>query len=77
MGVSIEIHDVPEAVHRRLEQRAAASGESLSEHVRAILKRSAARPTPDELADRIRARSPVRLTEPTEDTIRRLRGSLD
>ncbi|MDP9342548.1 MAG: hypothetical protein M3Q23_10765 [Actinomycetota bacterium] len=73
MGVLIQIRDVPEDVHRTLKARAAASGTSLSEYVRDLLARSATRPTPEELAARIEARGAVRLSEPSERTVRELR----
>lgn len=73
MGTLVQIRDVPEDVHRRLKARAAASGTSLSEYLRGLLSRAAARPTPEELAERIRARGQVHLDEPTEVSVRRLR----
>lgn len=74
MGVLLQIRDVPEEVHRTLKARAAASGTSLSEYVRELLARAATRPTPEELAARIRARGTVRLNEPSERSVRRLRN---
>ncbi|MGH2982340.1 MAG: FitA-like ribbon-helix-helix domain-containing protein [Solirubrobacterales bacterium] len=73
MGVLVQIRDVPEDVHRVLKSRAAASGVSLSEYVRVMLARAAARPTPEELTARIKARGSVKLSEPSEVTVRRLR----
>lgn len=73
MGVLVQIRDVPEDVHRTLKARAAAAGTSFSEYLRALLSRAAERPSPEELAARIRARGPVRLPEPSERTVRRLR----
>jgi plasmid stability protein len=73
MGILVQIRDVPEGVHRTLKARAAASGTSLSEYVRELLARAAARPTPDELAARIQARGRVDLPEPSESSVRRLR----
>jgi plasmid stability protein len=73
MGVLIQIRDVPEEVHRTLKARAAASGVSLSEYLRELLARSAARPAPAELAARVRARGAVRPREPSERSVRRLR----
>jgi plasmid stability protein len=73
MGVLLQIRDVPEEVHRTLKARAAASGTSLSEYVREVLARAAARPTPEELAARIGVRGTVRLEEPSERSVRRLR----
>jgi antitoxin FitA len=69
----MQIRDVPADVHRVLKARAAASGVSLSEYLRAMLARAAARPTPEELADRVRARGSVELPEPSEVSVRRLR----
>jgi plasmid stability protein len=73
MGVLVQIRDVPEDVHRTLKARAAASGTSLTEYLRELLAAAAARPTPRELAARIAARGAVRLKEPSERTVRRLR----
>jgi antitoxin FitA len=63
MGVLVQIRDLPEPVHRTLKARAAASGTSLSEYLRSVLAREAARPTPDELAARIAARGRVHRAE--------------
>jgi antitoxin FitA len=73
MGILVQIRDVPEPVHRALKSRAAASGMSFSEYLRALLARSAERPTPEELAARIRARGAAKLGEPSERSVRRLR----
>jgi plasmid stability protein len=73
MGVLVQIRDVPEPVHRALKSRAAASGMSFSEYLRTLLARSAERPTPEELAARIRTRGPVDRDEPSERSVRRLR----
>jgi len=73
MGTLMQIRDVPEEVHRKLKARAAASGVSLSEYARTLLERAAARPTPDELAARVRARGTVRRDEPSASSVRRLR----
>ena len=73
MGTLVQIRDVPDDVHRRLKSRAAASGVSLSEYLRTVLERTAARPTPAELAATIGARGAAEPDEPTEVTVRRLR----
>ena len=73
MGVLVQIRDMPDDVHRTLKARAAASGTSLSEYLRALLARSAARPTPDELARRIDARGRVELETSSEVVVRELR----
>lgn len=73
MAVLLQVRDVPEPVHRALKSRAAASGLSLSQYLRDLLARTAARPTPEELSARIRARGPVHRDEPSEVSVRRLR----
>ena len=73
MGILLQIRDVPEEVHRTLKARAAASGTSLTEYVRTLLSRSASRPTPEELTERIKARGVAILGEPSEKLVRRLR----
>ena len=75
MGVLLQIRDVPDEVHRTLKARAAASGTSLSEYVRALLARATERPTPQELAARMRARGTVRREEPSEISVRRVRDA--
>ncbi len=69
----LQIRDVPEDVHRALKARAAAAGVSLSEYVRAVLERTASRPTPAELAARVAARGAVLPSQPSEVTVRSLR----
>lgn len=73
MGVPLQVRDLPEDVHRTLKARAAASGVSLSEYVRTVLTRTASRPTPAELSQRIQARGIVKPAEPTEHTVRKIR----
>jgi len=74
MGVLVQIRDVPEPVHRALKARAAAAGISFSEYLRTVLARTADRPTPEELAARIRARGVVERDESSARSVRRLRG---
>jgi plasmid stability protein len=73
MGILLQIRDVPDDVHRTLKARAAASGVSLSEYVRAVLERTTSRPTPAELAARIAARGAVEPSQPSEAAVRSLR----
>ncbi len=73
MGVLVQVRDVPDDVHRTLKARSAIAGVSLSEYIRAMLARTAARPTPDELYARIRARGSVELDERSEVAVRAIR----
>ncbi len=75
MGTLVQIRDVPDEVHRTLKARAAAAGLSLSEYLRTVLARAAARPTPQELCARIEARGVVRLEGPSEASVRAIRDS--
>jgi antitoxin FitA len=73
MGVLVQIRDVPEDVHHALKARAAVAGVSLSEYVRTVLTRAAARPTPSELTARIGARGATALAQPSEVAVRAIR----
>jgi plasmid stability protein len=73
MGVLVQIRDVPDEVHHTLKARAAVSGVSLSEYVRAVLARAASRPTPSELAARVKARGATKLAQPSEVIVRAIR----
>ena len=56
MPVSVTIRDVPDETRDVLAARAARAGQSLQEYLRAELTALAARPSPDELWDRVSAR---------------------
>lgn len=58
----IQIRNVPDHLHRTLKARAALEGLSLSDYLLAEIERSAERPTLREIRDRLRQRSPVRLS---------------
>lgn len=58
---ALQIRNVPEDAHRRLKERAAAAGMSLSEYALAELLASLERPTIHELMERIASRPPVEL----------------
>jgi plasmid stability protein len=73
MGVLVQVRDVPNDVHRTLKARSAAAGVSLSEYIRGVLARTAARPTPDELYARIQARGSIEVGEPSEVAVRAIR----
>ncbi len=73
MGVLIQIKDVPEDVHAVLKSRAALEGVPLSVYLRAVLERHASRPTPAELAARIRARGAPPELESAAETVRWIR----
>lgn len=55
----VQIRNVPEALHRKLKVRAAASGQTLSDYLLAEMERLAARPTREEMLARIHSRRRV------------------
>jgi plasmid stability protein len=75
MAKLLQVREVPDHVHRTLKVRAAQSGTSLSEYVRAELELIASRPTPEELRTRLAARAPVTVDEAPATTIRRRRDA--
>ena len=56
MTAMIQIRNVPDALHPRLKSRAALAGMSLSDHLLSEIRRSAERPTIDELRERLARR---------------------
>ncbi|MDQ3608361.1 MAG: hypothetical protein M3459_05600 [Actinomycetota bacterium] len=55
----IQIRNVPEDLHRALKARAAREGVTMSDLVLGELPRLAHKPSPEQLLDRIRRRTPV------------------
>jgi plasmid stability protein len=55
----IQIRNVPDELHRVLKSRASLAGRSLSDYLLEELRRTAERPTLDELRSRLSKRSPV------------------
>lgn len=75
MAKTIQIRNVPEALHKRLKIRAAHAGMSLSEHLLAELARIATLPTRDEMRERLRSRPEVKLSRSAAALVRRERDS--
>jgi hypothetical protein len=72
---TIQVKNVSPEAHAVLRQRAAASGQSLQEYMLAWIERSTARPTVNEVLDRISHRSGGRM--PADDVVRQLREERD
>lgn len=70
MSAMIQIRNVPDDLHRRLKARAAMSGQSLSNYLLDEIRRSAERPTLDELRDRLREREPISPAESPAQAVR-------
>lgn len=65
MSKMIQVRDVPDQVHRTLKARAAALGMSLSDYLKRDLVEAAARPSPEELDERVSARGRSKLRAKT------------
>jgi antitoxin FitA len=66
----IQIRNVPPELHRKLKLRALDEGLTLSEYLLREAERAVSRPTPAQLAERVRGRKLVRLSQPAADLIR-------
>lgn len=75
MSTMIQIRNVPDALHRKLKARAALAGMSLSDFLLAELREVAARPTVDELRERIARRASVAPSVPAAEAVRRERDT--
>lgn len=75
MSKMVQIRNVPDALHRKLKVRAAASGQTLSDYLLGEMERLAARPTREEILARIHSRSRVTLKTPAAAVIREERDS--
>ncbi len=73
MTKMIQIRNVPDELHRTLKVCAAQAGMTLSEYLLAEIEQVAEKPTLSEMMERLRNREPVKLEEPPEVTIRRMR----
>ena len=71
----IQIRNVPEALHRKLKSRAAEAGMSLSDYLLHEVRKSAERPTTEELLERLKALSRVDVSESPADVLRAARES--
>ena len=70
---TVQSRDVSERTVRRLKARAAEQGVSLSVYLGRELERIAERPTLAEMAERLRARTPTRLSESSVEALREAR----
>lgn len=75
MPKHIQIKNVPDAVHRTLEARAAQAGMTLSDYLLRELSAVAARPTVDEVLSTLKRRGPIDKPFDTAAAVRRERES--
>ena len=59
MSKTIQLRNVPDALHRTLKRRAAMAGMSLSDYLLAEIREIAERPTLAEFRERLHRRKPV------------------
>jgi antitoxin FitA len=69
----LQVRNLSDDAYRRLKERAAREGKSLSEYLRLQLERIAARPTMEEMIERVASRASVRGGESAAETIRKVR----
>lgn len=74
MSTTIQIRNVPDALHRRLKARAALSGMSLSNYLLNEIRQTADRPTVDELRERLQSNS---ASAPTPTPAKAVRATRD
>lgn len=72
---SIQVKDVPEAVHATLRQRAAAAGMSLQEYLLALLTEETNTPTLNDVLDRAGGRAGGRA--PLKTAVKAIRAERD
>lgn len=75
MAKNLQIRNVPEGLHRSLKVRAAQAGMTLSEYLLAEMREIAAKPTLEQMAERLRSRGAVRDRESSARIIRRHRDA--
>ena len=73
MPKMIQIRNVPEALHRKLKARAAEAGLSLSDYLLREMRKTAQRPTMEELLERLKRLPPVEVSESPADILRAAR----
>jgi antitoxin FitA len=70
MSKTIQLRNVPDALHRSLKGRAATAGMSLSDYLLAEIREIAERPTLAELRERLHRRKPVAVELDTARLVR-------
>ena len=73
MAKTIQIRNVPDDLNRKLKARAATAGMSLSDYLLQEIRRTAERPTREELLERLKRRTPVEVSESPAEILRAAR----
>ena len=69
------MRNVPERLHRELVRRARRRGQTLTDFVQQILEREVARPSAEEVFERVARSAPVTLSGSAADLVREERGT--
>ena len=77
MSKMIQIHNVPDELHRTLKGRAAWLGMTLSDYLLSDIEQAPPKPTMKEWLERVANLEPVEVDEPPEVIIRMLRDAGD
>ena len=77
MGRMVQIRNVPEDLHRKLKARAALAGMSLSDYLLEEVRRSAAKPSKEELLALLRSLPAVQLKKSPARMLREERAKRD
>ena len=75
MNKHVQIRNLPEAQHRKLKQRAAAEGMTITDYVKKLIETDLRMLSWDEFRARMASQAPVELPETTAEMIRRERDS--
>lgn len=75
MAMTIQLRNVPNVLHRKLNARAGLAGMSLSDYLLAQVREIAERPTLEEMVARLRQHEPVKLSRSAADLVRAERDS--
>jgi antitoxin FitA len=75
MPKMIQLRNVPDDLHRMLKVRAAMAGMSLSDYLLREVRKSAERPTLEELLERLKRRTPVEVSQSPAEILRSERQS--
>ena len=75
MSKMIQLRHVPDALHRQLKARAAMAGLPLSDYLIREVSKIAARPTPEEMRDRLSRRGSYRGKVSPTEILRKERNS--
>ena len=73
MSKMVQIRNVPDEIHRKLKARAALAGMTLSDYLLAEARRIVEKPSPQEMAARLRQRLPVEPAETPAEAVRKER----